>query len=151
MAIQSPYRVTQESLEDGTITIDWEGAGASTIKAAWVTSVYTPNQDVHAFWSDAVANEVSGTGYTAGGETLANLSVTRAAGVITVTADDPSWAQNAAGFANGRYLIIYADTGVAATSPLVSYTDAVSDVGNVAGPLNITIPVTGIFQKTVTP
>lgn len=47
-----------------------------TIRAALVTSAYTPAQ-THEFWSTHVeANETSGTGYTAGGEALTTKAVT---------------------------------------------------------------------------
>jgi hypothetical protein len=63
-----------------------------TIKVLLVTSAYTPDQDAHTKRSD-VTNEVSGTGYTAGGATLANKSVsadtTDNEGVSD--ADDSTW------------------------------------------------------------
>ena len=56
----------------------WNGEidyDTNTIKLALLTSSYTPD-DAHDYWDDASANEVSGTGYTAGGETLASKTVT---------------------------------------------------------------------------
>lgn len=47
-----------------------------TIKVALVTG-YTPDIDVHDEWSDISANEESGAGYTAGGETLGTPTVTQ--------------------------------------------------------------------------
>lgn len=44
------------------------------IKIMLVSSAYTPDFDAHAYKSD-VTNEVSGTGYTAGGETLPSSTV----------------------------------------------------------------------------
>jgi hypothetical protein len=49
-----------------------------SLKMALVTSTYSPNFDTHALYSD-LTNEVVGTGYTAGGATLAGLSLTRTA------------------------------------------------------------------------
>lgn len=54
-----------------------------TIKVMLTTSAYTPNRDTHETKAD-VTNEISGTGYTAGGVTLASKT-------ITYTAAD-SWA-----------------------------------------------------------
>ena len=54
---------------NGSIDLDTD-----TIKVLLVTSAYTPDQDTHTKHSD-VTNEVSGTGYTAGGATLANKSL----------------------------------------------------------------------------
>ena len=50
-----------------------------TIKGMLTTVTYVPDQDAHDYKSD-VTNEVSGTGYTAGGATLANKTVTYTAG-----------------------------------------------------------------------
>lgn len=46
-----------------------------TIKVMLCTSTYTPDLDAHIYKS-SVTNEVSGTGYTAGGATLASASST---------------------------------------------------------------------------
>jgi hypothetical protein len=52
------------------------GNAADTIKVMLVTG-YTPDIDAHASYSDVSGVEESGTGYVAGGETLANQSVTQ--------------------------------------------------------------------------
>lgn len=49
---------------------------SDTIKVALVTG-FSPNIDTHTQWSDASGSEESGTGYTAGGETLASVTVTQ--------------------------------------------------------------------------
>ena len=43
-----------------------------TIKVALLTSSYTPDQDAHDYFNDVSSAEVTGTGYTAGGATLAS-------------------------------------------------------------------------------
>jgi hypothetical protein len=56
----------------------WNGGidlDSDTIKIALVTSSYTPNKDTHDFWDDIVANEASGTGYSAGGATLGSVTL----------------------------------------------------------------------------
>lgn len=55
-----------------------------TIKAALVSSSYTPNRDTHDYWDDVVANEVTGTNWAANGVTLANVVI----GVVAAN----SWA-----------------------------------------------------------
>jgi len=55
---------------NGSIDLDTD-----TIKLMLVTSTYAPNVDTHTKRSD-VTNEITGTGYTAGGVTLANKTVT---------------------------------------------------------------------------
>jgi hypothetical protein len=60
-----------------------------------VTSAYTPDQDAHDFRDD-VTNKVSGTGFTASGQALANKAVTADntdnEGVFN--ADDVTWASS---------------------------------------------------------
>jgi len=55
--------------------IDWD---TDTIKGMLVTSSYTPDFTAHDYKND-VTNEVVGTGYTAGGATLASKTVTTTA------------------------------------------------------------------------
>lgn len=47
---------------------------SDTIKAALTTSAYTPNLDTHEFFSD-VTNEITGTGYSAGGVALSSKTI----------------------------------------------------------------------------
>lgn len=120
------------------------------IKAAIVTNVYTPDQNLHDFWNDANANEVSGTNYTAGGNALSNFTITLSgAGLVTIDSDDPAqWAQHASGFTNGRRFIVYHDTGTATTSELIAYSDAeAADFGNVSGPVTLQLDAGGIYQS----
>lgn len=130
--------------------INFETPGGNGIKAALVTNAYTPDQNAHDFWNDVSANEVSGTGYTAGGNVLANGTATvNGAGLVTVDLDDPAaWAENAAGFSNARRVIIYHDTGTPTTSRLIGYSDAfASDQGNTAGPFTVTVNASGLFTS----
>ena len=127
--------------------IDFDTA---TLKVAIVTGAYTPLQNVHNFWNDVEANEVSGTGYTAGGNTCANIAVDLAVdGLVTVDCADPAvWAQNGAGFSNGRRAIVYEDSGLAITSGLIGYSDDFGvDQGNVAGSFTVTINPNGLFTS----
>lgn len=57
-------------------------------------------------WSDVSANEISGTGYTANGEALANKAVTQAA-TTKFDADDVTW--STATF-SAWHAVIYDDT-----------------------------------------
>jgi len=130
--------------------LDFDTPGGNGFKIALVTSAYTPNQNTHDFWDDASANEVSGTGYTAGGNVLNNPSVSMdGSGNITIDGDDPAtWAQDAAGFTNARRAVLIRDTGVAATSEIVAYSDDFgADRGNVAGPYSIQLDAAGIITS----
>jgi len=102
----------------------WKGEinlEGDTIKAALVTSAYVPDPDTHEFFDD-VTNEVVGTGYVAGGAALANKAVTQddANNRAKWDGDDPSWANSTL---TARGVVLYKDTGVASTSPLIKYID----------------------------
>lgn len=53
--------------------------------------------------------QITGTGYTAGGEDVQNDG-TRAGGVVTVTGLDVTWTAGAGGFVAGRYVSLYDNT-----------------------------------------
>ena len=119
----------------------------STLKMMIVKGTWTPNQNTDDLVTDASganANEVSGTGYTAGGNACANGSVTMdGAGLVTIDCDDPSaWAQNGAGFSNGRYAVLY-DT--VTNKILATSANFGADQGNAAGVFSVTIGAAGIF------
>ena len=118
-----------------------------TIKVALVSSSHTPNQDTHDYWDDVSANEVSGTGYTAGGATLGSKSFTydNATNKWTFDAADVSWASSTI---TARYAVIYVDTGNAATSTLIAYVDFGTDQSSSAGTFSVVWDAAGIFTTT---
>ena len=122
-----------------------------TVKCLLVTGSYTVDQNLHDFEDDLGANEVSGTGYTAGGNTVANITdALSGAGLVTLDGDDPAtWSQDAAGFSNARRAILYVDRGGAASAnELIAYSDDFgADRGNVAGDFTIEMDAAGIFTS----
>jgi hypothetical protein len=126
-------------------------AVAGTLKAAIVTAAYTLDQNLHDFWSDVSANEVSGSNYTAGGNACASPTWTGpdGSGVLTFDAGDPAaWLQHASGFSDGRRVIVYYDTGTGSTSRLVAYSnDFGADSGNVAGDFSVAFDAAGIYTS----
>jgi hypothetical protein len=124
--------------------VDWD---TDTIKVALTTSSYTPNQDTHDYFND-VTNEVSGTGYTAGGNTLGSKTITYddANNVIVLDAADTTWSSSTI---TARYAVVYASTGTASTSPLIGYVDFGSDQSSTNGNFTITWDSTGIVRVTV--
>jgi hypothetical protein len=126
--------------------IDWD---TDTIKVALLTNSYTPDQDVHNYLDDVVTYEVSGTGYTAGGNTLANKtnSYNSSTNVITLDADDTTWSSSTI---TARYAVIYdATPATNATKPLIGYVDFGSDQSSSNGNFTITWDATGIVRVTV--
>jgi len=126
--------------------IDWD---SDTIKVALLTNSYTPDQDAHNYYDDVVANEVTGTGYTAGGNTLANKtnSYNSATNVITLDADDTTWSSSTI---TARYAVVYdATPALNADKPLIGYVDFGSDQSSSNGNFTITWDATGIVRITV--
>lgn len=137
------YGVPFKNFVSGANVWDWD---TDTIKCALTTSTYAVNQDTHAFFSD-VTNEVSGTGYTAGGVTMTNSAPTydTASNEIRMDATDVSW--STATF-TARYAVIYKSTGSAATSPLIAYVDFGADQTVSAGTFTIVWDATGVIKAT---
>ena len=126
--------------------IDWD---TDTIKVALLSNSYTPDQDAHNYLDDVVSYEVTGTGYTAGGATLANKSNSYNSGtnVITLDADDVTWSSSTI---TARYAVIYdASPATNATKPLIGYVDFGSDQSSSNGNFTITWDATGIVRITV--
>jgi hypothetical protein len=119
------------------------------IKIALLSSSYTPNQDSHDYWDDVSANEVSGTGYTAGGATLSSKTVTydSASNVIVLDAADAVWASSTI---TARYAVIYDDAGAtSAQKVLIGYIDFGSDQSSTNGNFTVSFDATGIVRITV--
>lgn len=144
MATITKYNKWQEQALNGAGNIDWD---TDNIKVMLVNSTYTPSAAADNFINDADANEISGTNYTAGGDVITNITVTESAGTTTVNGDNVAWLQSATGFSNARYAIIYKDTGVNTTSPLVGYVDFLIDKSNVVGDLTLQWSISGIFTQ----
>jgi hypothetical protein len=124
--------------------IDWD---SDTIKVMLCTSTYTPDQDTHQYKS-SVTNEVTGTGYTAGGATLGSVSVSYSGASNTFTIDgaDVSWP---ASTITARYAVIYDSTPATdATRPLLGYVDFGADVSSSGGSFDIVWDSAGIFTVT---
>lgn len=125
--------------------IDWD---TDTIKVALTTATYTPDQDAHDYFND-VTNEVSGTGYSAGGATLANKTVTYtgATNKFVLDADDAAWTTSTI---TARTAVVYdASPGSDATRPLICYQQSDADVSTTAGTFTVQWNASGIVEITV--
>ena len=121
---------------------------SDSIKVMLCTSTYTPDQDTHQYKS-SVTNEVTGTGYTAGGAALTSVAVTYtgASNVFALDAADTSWPSSTI---TARYAVVYDSTPATdATRPLICYVDFGADVSTTAGTLQITWDAAGIATVTV--
>ena len=135
------YNNFKKNIMNGSIDLDTD-----TIKVALVTSSYTPDQDADEFFDD-VTNEVSGTGYTAGGATLASAAVTEDTtnDLGKFDAADVTWSSSTI---TARGAVIYKSTGTASTSPLIAYIDFGADKSSSAGDFTIQWSSSGILTLT---
>jgi hypothetical protein len=111
------YDNAKKNLWNGTINL-----AADPINVALVGSNYVPDQANDQYWNTIAPNEVSGTGYTAGGQPLTGQAVTADTTNHRgkFTANNVTWT-NATLTAVGA--VLYKNTGDASTSPIIGYID----------------------------
>jgi hypothetical protein len=121
--------------------VDWV---SDTIKVALTTATYVPNQDTHVFFSD-VTNEITGTGYTAGGVALGTKSVTydTATNETRLIAANSQW--TTATFTTA-IAVVYKDTGTGTTSPLLGWVDFGGNETVTTGTFTIQWDATGVLK-----
>ena len=107
----------------------------NSFKAMLVTSAYTPNKDTHDKRDD-VTNEVSGTGYTAGGvASVCTVTKDTATDRVTLSFAAVSWASSTI---TARGLVYYKTRGGASSADeLVAYNDFGSDVSSSGGTFSV--------------
>lgn len=123
-----------------------------THKVALFTNSVTPDFDAAAasaaygagVWA---SNEVSGTGYTAGGALLTGTTFTGASGTATFDASDSSWTTSTITGARGAF--VYADA-LAGNNAIVLI-NLGADYSTSAGTLLITYSASGLFTLDLTP
>lgn len=115
-------------------------------KVAMITDSATPDFTTHDFWNDLSANEVSGTGYTAGGVAYTSTEITLSGGVLTYDAADVSWASST--ITSAMAAVGYA---AAVTNELIFLSDFVTAASTTAGTFTIQWNASGIFTLDYTP
>ena len=131
---------------DGSSVSVWSSA---TVKTTLHTA-YTFDPDTHDFYNDASASEVTGTGYTAGGNTLGTKTSTydTATDQIRLDAADTSWASSTISATDAN---VWVDTaGASSTDPLYGNVDFGATVSTTNGTFQITWDATGIFNFDIT-
>lgn len=129
---------------DSGITINYL---TDNIYVGLLGSGYTPNQGTHKHYSDISGSEVSGTGYTAGGQALSGKAITVSGHVTSFTASATTWATST--ITNARYAFVYKTTGTAGTSALIGLFDFGSNFSSVANNFTVTWNASGLWQSTV--
>ncbi len=127
--------IFNSALRDEAIgSIDFD---TDTFKVMLTTSAYTENKDTHAKRSD-VTNEITGTGYTAGGNTVTVTvgAVDTANDRVDITLGGTTWP---ASTLTARKAVYYKSRGGAASADeLIAVVDFGSDVVTTSGTLTLT-------------
>ena len=124
------YNSAIDDMARGAIDFDTD-----TFKIMLVTSSYTPNKDTHDRRDD-VTNEVTGTGYSTGGSTIA-CTVTKdtANDKVTLSFAATSWASSTI---TARAAVVYKSRGGASSADeLVLYNDFDADVSTTNGTFTV--------------
>jgi len=140
------YGSAVEKNNKGTLDLD-----SNAIRIVLLGTGYTPNQGTHATWADASANEITGTGYTAGGK-LVTQTVTRSSLVVTFDCDDQSWTSSTLSSVKWAALVRDADANgtLASTDDLIAYCELEvgGTVSTTGAALTITMNASGVFAFT---
>lgn len=129
-----------ESLAKGDIDFD-----ANSFKAMLMTTSYTFDK-TDAFRSD-LSGEASGTGYTAGGQAIDNITITQDDTNDRANIDFDNETFSTITVSNVDSYILYKDTGAAATDILVAYIEFTEGAqSTVAGDFVIIPPSGGAFS-----
>jgi len=136
-----------------TTTIDWPND--TNIKAALSSSTHVPNKD-DTFYDDAgvddlLDGELSGTGYTAGGDPLGSQTVAYDAvnDRVEFDAADAAWTAITAGTAAQATVLKHVVASPTTSPVLVNVDTGGFPVVTNGGDLTIVWNVEGIFQLTV--
>jgi hypothetical protein len=115
------------------------------LKIMLVSSGYSPNRDTHKY-KDNISGEITGTGYTTGGETLTNMTYVLDDKIATLKADNPRWAS--LNISNIRYAVIY-DNTPSTNKPLIAYVDFGETLSLINAELEIVWNSDGIIRFTI--
>lgn len=119
---------------------------SDTIKYQTTSDAYTPNFDTHDEEAD-LTNEVTGTGYTTGGEALGSPTWTIASGFAILDAADVSLSGTT--LSNVEGFPYFDDT--LAGDPLLGLTDFGAPYSTTAGTFAVTFSASGILRIDYTP
>lgn len=136
------------TLEKMLIDTAGQSMEAETHKMLMTTDTFTPDFTVHDFRDD-VTNEVTGTGYTAGGVTVTTTEITLATGTLTFDAADTVY--TTVTISNAMASVFYFNVGTAATDQLILLQDFITAASATAANFTIQHSGTGILTIDFTP
>lgn len=128
----------------------------ATLVLSLVSSAWTPDSSVtgNSVWAEMSANEVSGNGWTAGGEALAALTATAIAGGYKFSSGNVSKAASGGSIPAWRYGVIRVSGALwGMTNPVIGYfvgdaTPADVPATTDGNSLTINCPAAGWFDLT---
>lgn len=123
-----------------------------TVKYALFTNSITPNFSTDTAYAAAPynANEVSGTGYTAGGVTLGTKTVSESpTGSLMIDSADPQWTGST--FSGARCGLIWDDTLTIVADAALCLVNFTADFQVTAGTLTVQVASTGHYAYDLTP
>lgn len=136
-----------------TVTQKQVNLKTDDLRVMLVTSAYRPDKTNHAYKSN-VTNEISGAGYTAGGQKLQNVTYTVSGQVGTLQATNPKW--TGLTLKNLRYAVLYDNTpydsgatDANTVKPLIAYIDFGDALTIINAELEIVWNVEGIIKFTI--
>lgn len=129
----------------GNKEIDFD---SDTIKLMLCTSSYTPNQDTHQYKS-SVTNEITGTGYSAGGATVGTcvMAYDSATNTLKFDANDVAW--TSATFSADIGVLYDSTPASDATRPLIGYILFGTTMSPSSGTLTVAWDSNGIANVVV--
>lgn len=130
--------------------IDWD---ADPIYCMLVNSTYVGTSlatlKTHDFINDVQANEIIGTGYTAGGVQLSGAAIVTSGDSQAIDFTDPSWASATI---TARGAVIYkrvgADLSTPADDPVLLLLDFGADKTSTGGTFTVVLNSGGLYQLT---
>jgi hypothetical protein len=126
------------AITNGDVAID-----SDTFKMMLITSATAPTASTATPAKADFTEVTAGGNYASGGFTL-TMSVTEAAGTVTVDATtDPTWAQDGSNPTDARYAVMYNDTN--AGKEAIGFVDLGSTIDLSAGDLTLQISASGLF------
>lgn len=144
MVLHDMYADAPHRAFDGTLG----DVSTQTIKVALLDSAHTKSLTGNEVFSDLSADEITNTGsndtnYSAGGQELTTVTLTRDGTVTTFDADDVTWESSTI---DAGHAVVYEDTGDASTSTLLTHVDFEGEQSSDTGDFTIEWHDDGIFQ-----
>lgn len=150
VTVSGMYITAWKKQSDGSdVVIDWVN---DVIKNALYTNSLTPNFSTDTLYGSApyTSNEVTGTGYTAGGATLASKTFTESpTGSLMYDAADPAW--TTATFSGVRCSLAHDTTLSTPLDPVLVLVNFGADFAVTAGTFTEQLASTGMMATDITP